>query len=110
MVKNLKRLRARAGVSQKKLADAVNVSQQSVNKYENHDVEPDIETLVKLADYFNTSVDFLIGRTEYDRPVERTERFDLNPGEAALVEAWRKLNSGQKESIQMVISNYIESN
>lgn len=108
MVKNLKDLRAKKGISQKKLADEIHVSQQSINKYENHDIEPDIETLVKIADYFGTSVDYLIGHTEFDRPVEKTERFDLNSNETELVESWRKLTSKQKESVRMVISNYIE--
>ncbi len=108
MIKNLKALRAKKGVSQKKLADEIHVSQQSINKYENHDVEPDIETLANIADYFGTSVDYLIGHTEFDRPVEKTERFDLNSDETELVESWRKLTSKQKESIRVVLNNYIE--
>ena len=62
MVKNLKRLRSKAGISQRELAEIVMVSQQSINKYENHNVEPDIETLIKLADYFKVSLDYLVGR------------------------------------------------
>lgn len=61
MVKNLKELRVQAGISQQQLADVIGVSQQSINKYENHNIEPDIRTLVALADYFETSVDYLIG-------------------------------------------------
>lgn len=64
MLKNLKLLRQERGMSQKQLADRIGVSQQSVNKYENHNVEPDIETLIRIADCFGTSVDFLIGHTE----------------------------------------------
>ena len=45
MLVNLKKLREEASVSQKALAEAVGVSQQSINKYENHNIEPDIETL-----------------------------------------------------------------
>ena len=62
MVKNLKRLRSKAGISQRELAEIVMVSQQSINKYENHNVEPDIETLIKLADCFKVSLDYLVGR------------------------------------------------
>ena len=62
MVKNLKRLRSKAGISLRELAEIVMVSQQSINKYENHNVEPDIETLIKLADYFKVSLDYLVGR------------------------------------------------
>ena len=36
-------------LTQKGLADAIGVSQQSINKYENHNIEPDIETLMRIA-------------------------------------------------------------
>lgn len=62
MIKNLKTLRNQRGISQKALADIIMVSQQSINKYENHNVEPDIETLIKIADYFQVSLDYLVGR------------------------------------------------
>lgn len=61
MLENLKRLRELSGTTQRQLAEAIGVSQQSVNKYENHNIEPDIETLIRIADYFNTSVDCVIG-------------------------------------------------
>ncbi|MGN0165156.1 MAG: helix-turn-helix domain-containing protein, partial [Lachnospiraceae bacterium] len=64
MVKNLKLLRTQKGISQQKLANEIGISQQSINKYENQNIEPDINTLIALADYFETTVDYLIGRTD----------------------------------------------
>lgn len=61
MVENLKKLRNEHGISQQQLADIVGVSQQSINKYENHNVEPDITTLKVIARYFNTTIDYLVG-------------------------------------------------
>ena len=58
MIQNLKSLRTSKGISQQQLADIIGVSQQSINKYENHNVEPDIATLIRIADFFQTSVDF----------------------------------------------------
>ncbi|HIU69449.1 MAG TPA: helix-turn-helix transcriptional regulator [Candidatus Scubalenecus merdavium] len=75
MVKNLKKLRKLFGVSQQQLADVLGVSQQSINKYENHNVEPDIETLIAMADYFDTSVDYLVGRTPPQNEDEETTAF-----------------------------------
>lgn len=49
MIANLKKLKEEAGMSQRQLADSIGVSQQSVNKYENHNVEPDIAVLVQIA-------------------------------------------------------------
>ena len=64
MVENLKLLRQEHGVSQRELAEAVGVSQQSINKYENHAIEPDIATLIALADYFDVSIDYILERTD----------------------------------------------
>ncbi len=108
MIANLKKLRERAGVSQKHLADAVSVSQQSINKYENHGVEPDIATLIRLADYFDTSVDYLIGHSEIDHRSEPVQSCDLNADELALVTDYRILGAARKRSVRMVIESYNE--
>lgn len=64
----LKQLVAETGISQQKLADDLGLSIQSVNYYIHEKREPSIATLIKLADYFGVSVDYLIGR---DVPAER---------------------------------------
>lgn len=64
MIKNLKLLRKKYNISQQSLANTIGVSQQSINKYENHDVEPDISTLKAIAEFFNVSIDFLVGFNE----------------------------------------------
>ena len=62
-MKNLKALRLSKRLSQQQLALRLDLSQQTIYKYENGITEPDIATLIKLAGYFNTSVDYLIGNT-----------------------------------------------
>lgn len=105
MLKNLKTLRIQSGISQKQLADVIGVSQQSINKYENHNIEPDIRTLIALADFFGTSVDYLIGYTDIDNTVAP---LDLTHKETAFIKDFRKLSLRQKESIQLVIKNYLD--
>ena len=63
MLPNLKLLRKEYHISQQALADAIQVSQPSINKYENHNIEPEIAVLKRMADYFNTSIDFIVGHT-----------------------------------------------
>lgn len=106
MLKNLRRLREEAGISQQTLAAAIGVSQQSVNKYENHHVEPDIATLVRLADYFETSVDYLVGHTDVRRKVEPVCSFELNETEGSLIYAYRTLNRKQRDAVRGVIDSY----
>ena len=61
----LKDLRMAKGISQEKLAQYCSVSRSTVAMWEINKAQPDIETLKKLAEYFETSIDYLIGRTDY---------------------------------------------
>lgn len=60
----LKELRKERNISQLKLALDLNMNQNAISRYENLEREADYETLIKLADYFNVSLDYLLGRTE----------------------------------------------
>ena len=106
MVKNLKLLRESRGLSQQKLADAVGISQQSINKYENHQTQPDILTLIQMADFFHTSVDFLIGHSEAQAEAEGIPVYRLNAEEVRLIEQYRQLSLKEKDSIHLVMENY----
>ena len=106
MLENLKKLRTEAAISQKQLADSVGVSQQSINKYENHSIEPDIETLMRIADFFNTSVDYLIGYTDIRRKTECVHAYELNAEESRIIEEYRTLSPKQKECIRTVMDSY----
>lgn len=57
----LKKLRKAKGLSQTQLANELGMIQQTYSNYENEKREPNIATLIKLADYFDVSVDYLIG-------------------------------------------------
>ncbi|MBR2876687.1 MAG: helix-turn-helix transcriptional regulator [Clostridia bacterium] len=109
MLKRIKQLRAQKGISQQQLADVLGTSQQSINKYENHDIQPDISTLIRIANYFNTSVDYIIENTDIERLIEPIEKYDLNKGECKLIDDFRQLNSSEKESIEYIIKNYINN-
>ena len=106
MLANLKILRDEASVSQKQLAEAIGVSQQSINKYENHNIEPDIETMIRIADYFNTSVDYLIGHTDVRRKIEVVHAYELNADEVKIIDGYRNLSARQKNCVTTVIDSY----
>ena len=102
MIKNLKKIRNENGISQQQLADVIMVSQQSVNKYENHGVEPDIETLIKIADYFNITIDYLVGRNE----AAETAVSDISFKERELIKKIRNLKPQQRECVLKVVESY----
>ena len=60
----LKKLRKMRKISQLKLAIDLNMNQNTISRYENLEREADYETLIKLADYFGVSIDYLLGRTD----------------------------------------------
>ena len=60
----LKELRKKKKISQLKLALDLNMNQNTISRYENMEREADYGTLIKIADYFDVSLDFLLGRTD----------------------------------------------
>ena len=108
MLLNLKLLRKESGISQQKLADAIGMSQQSINQYENHETEPDIMTLRKLADYFETSVDYLIGHTDIRNHIEPTSAYHLNADEGEVIDKYRALTPKERACVAQVIDTLLE--
>ena len=60
----LKYLREKKGISQLKLAMDLNMNQNSISRYETGNREAEYATLIKLADYFDVSIDYLLERTD----------------------------------------------
>ena len=58
--KTLKLLRLEKGISQRKLGEDLGVVNQTVSFWENGSREPDLDTLIKIAKYFNVSVNVLL--------------------------------------------------
>lgn len=63
----LKELRKSKKMTQEELGKIINVSKVSISGYETGSRSPDRETLVALADFFNVTADFLLGREEVEK-------------------------------------------
>ena len=70
----LKELRKQKGISQLKLAMDLNMNQNSISRYENEEREADYITLIKLADYFNVSLDYLLFQVLLFLPFQKLEQ------------------------------------
>ena len=57
---NIKKTRNKIGITQEQLAEKINVTRQAVSNWENGKTEPDIETLTKIAQIFDISIDELV--------------------------------------------------
>ncbi|MGN0534508.1 MAG: helix-turn-helix domain-containing protein [Eubacterium sp.] len=64
MNSNLKKLRKEKGLTQIALQMQTGIEQALISKYENGERIPPTETLIILADFFDTSIDYILGRTD----------------------------------------------
>lgn len=60
----LRELRKQRNITQLKLAMDLNMNQNTISRYENGEREAGYRELIKLADYFNVSIDYLLGRSD----------------------------------------------
>lgn len=73
----IKELRTQRGISQAELGRFVGVERSTICQYEKGTRMPDNNTLIKIADYFGVSVDYLLGRTETKTPPEIQGAIDV---------------------------------
>lgn len=69
----LRKLRKAKGMTQEQVAAHLNAAKSTVSQYENNVNEPDLQTLVKLADLFGVSVDYLFGRESADKKEDKSD-------------------------------------
>lgn len=71
---NIRNLREDNDKKQRELAEYLYVSQNTYSQYENGVLSLSPETLIKLAEFYNTSVDYLLGLTNEKKPYERVKK------------------------------------
>ena len=64
----VKELRDNNQKTQKEIADFLNIKQNTYSQYETGQRKIPLETLIKLASYYNVSVDYILGLTEVEEP------------------------------------------
>ncbi len=90
--KRLRELRKEMRLRQEDIAADLNVSRQTISKYERGDREPDFYMLNRLADYYQVSIDFLFGRTPIKKinfPIAPAMKAEL-PTKVAEEGDWKK--------------------
>ena len=86
-IERLKQLRETKNLTQLRLAMELNVSQETISGYEIGKAVPPAEMLVKLADTLDTSVDYILGRTDIKSTLRASE---LTEQEAEILTILRK--------------------
>ncbi len=78
-MKNLRLIRKQHNISMKKLGEAINLGESTISQYESGNREPSFDILIKIADYFNVSIDYLLGRSDSAAPAVRDSQLIDRP-------------------------------
>lgn len=88
----LRNLLEEKGITQKELANSLNISATALNGYIKNRRQPDANTLVRLASYFNTTTDYIYGVTSFREPPASS----YNAEERHLISIYRTIPDDQK--------------
>ena len=107
--KRLKALRESVGLSQNKLAQISGMKQSSINRYENGSATPSPENMVKLADYYDVSLDYIYGRTDNPQGRLYNYRPKYNPEMEKFVEMCFDPNSRANHQLKETLLKLLSS-
>ncbi len=93
----LKELRKERSVTQQSLANSAQISRSIISEYESGLVEPTLTMLKKLADFFNVSTDYLLGRTDELGGVIAPSPIVYSSDEQELLNCYRSLSEKYKD-------------
>ncbi|MDF2881719.1 MAG: family transcriptional regulator [Clostridiaceae bacterium] len=92
----LKKLRTdRKGLFQSEIAEVIGVDASAYSKYERGINEPDIETLIKIANYFEVTVDFLVGNDSKSNVSKKALQEYLNDLEKGFINLKKYVNNSK---------------
>lgn len=100
---NLQTLRKKKGYKQIKVAMDLDTTQETISSYETGRVFPYIDMLIKLADYYNTSIDYILCRTKYDLPINDIKPNNISDEDFILLNKINKLSSTDKAKAEAYI-------
>ncbi len=104
----LKMLREKRGYSQKQLADVLHVSKNSISHYELDRCMPSIEVIVSIADIFDVSIDYLLGRSNTNLSKRLLEKpIDKNITAGNMLESILRLDKDHRSDFIKLL-RYIE--
>ena len=100
---NIKLLRTKNNILQTKLAQDLNLTQEAISSYETERVTPSADMLIKLANYFNTNIDYILCRTDYDLPLESIKPNNITDEQFNLLNKITKLSTTNQAKAEAYI-------
>lgn len=103
---NLKKLREEHNITQVKLSTDLGVSQELISRYEVGSSFPQPQMLIKLANYFNCSVDYLLGVTDIKTPIKNINKDDIEISD--IIVKYNSLSDENKKHLVSYLEHLIE--
>lgn len=98
--RNLERIRKGKKISQAKLGEMLGLTQQMVSSYEKDLSSPNVDVLVKIADYFNVSIDSLVEHI--------VQKPDEDSSEARFLRYFENLNESDRNKCITIVQTLLE--
>lgn len=99
----IKELRAEKKVSQKELSNQLFVSPQAISKWERNEATPNPEAITKMAEIFDVSADYLLGRTD------QKEQLPTDSEELKAPDGYEKLTTANRMIVDRLIADLARS-
>lgn len=102
-MERLKTLRKTTGLSMKEFGSYFGLAESTISLYENGKRQPDNDTILRFADYFGVSVDYLLGREE-----KTPSDGNLSEGEKMLLDLFNRVPEEKQELLLQLIRTALE--
>lgn len=98
-MKQLRLLREANHLTQSELAKSFKISPSTIAMYERGERKPDPDMLLKIADFFNVSTDYLLGREN----VSSFDTVDITPEDIELLKQIKKASAEKQKAIELIL-------
>ncbi|MGI6004129.1 MAG: helix-turn-helix domain-containing protein [Christensenellales bacterium] len=104
---NLNALMIERNITQISLSLAIGKTQETISAYLNGKTKPSVKVLLELADYFNTTTDYLLDRTDINMSMDDIKPAELSTEEYEFILKYRKLSFEKKKQAQGYLDGLI---
>lgn len=95
----LRALRENINLLQKEVAEKLKINQVTYNRYEKGEREPDNDTLKRIADFFNVTTDYLLGR----EVISNIESINITSEDLELLNQIKKASPDKRKAIKLIL-------
>ncbi len=112
-MKRLKELREQKNLTQAQLSKFLNISASTIGMYEQGRRFPDENLLKHISQYFNVSIDYLLGLTNIPNIIDdyiqksNTNSYHINDDEQTLIKKYRQLKAEDKQIIDTMLERFV---